>query len=141
MTIHQPITTSIDAQALDTRRPLLRNRAERTFDLHPAVFAMLAGTFALFLAVLGFTFMNAELILPFAIFGIYLTMAFAVPAMWDRVAPKSGGRMPSWAEFMEEGVQTGSGHLTAPQALAQILTLPTLLVGWALAISAISAAV
>ena len=137
MTAYSPI----DLAAARTDRPVSYrpNRAERVFDLHPAVFAMQLGAYAAFLLVLGLAFMNRELVIPFAIFTVYIGMFFATPALWARVKGTEGGRLESWAEFMEVGVDTGSGHLTGRQALAQIMTVPVLLVGFASAVGLIAA--
>jgi hypothetical protein len=40
---------------------------------------------------------------------------------------------------MADGVVTGSGHLTGRQALAQIMTVPLLLVGFAGAVAVVAA--
>lgn len=137
MSIHFPATTFQDALPIALRR----NRAERSFDLHPAIFGMLFTTFAAFLIILGVAFMTKELWLPFMIFGVYLVMAFATPALWARIADNENAPRQSWAEFMIEGVETGTGHLPASAALWQIFTVPVLLVGWAAAIATIAALV
>lgn len=137
MSVHIPATAFQNARPLRLRR----NRVERTFDLHPAIFGMLFATFAAFLAILGAAFMTKELWLPFVIFGVYLVMAFATPALWARIAGREKGPRQSWAEFMVEGVEIGTGHLPAGAALWQIFTVPMLLVGWAATIAVISALV
>lgn len=137
MTAYSPIDL-LDARA-DAPVGYRPNRAERVFDLHPAVFAMQLACYAAFLAILGLAFMNRELVVPFGIFVVYVAMYFATPAMWARVKGRAQGRLESWAEFMEGGVQTGSGHLTGGQALAQIMTVPLLLVGFAGSVAVIAA--
>ncbi|PAX08019.1 hypothetical protein [Sphingomonas lenta] len=141
MTIHQPITAFIDARAVDAPVHYRPNRAERAFELHPAVFGMLAASFALFMLALGVAFMNPTLIVPFGICAAYLLMFFGVPLVVARTVPGTTGRFQSWAEFMAEGVETGSGHLTGAQALAQIMTVPAVLVGFAVTVAIVRAAV
>ena len=138
MSVHVPAAVLAEARINANRR---RNRVERNFDLHPAIFAGLFGIFSAFLMVMAAAFMTRELILPFAVFFVYLGMYFGVPALWARIAPSEAGPRQSWAEFMHEGLDTGSGHLTAPAALAQIFVLPALLLGWAIAVAVISALV
>lgn len=42
MTVHQPTALFVEA-VVHARPPLLRNRGERVFDLHPGVHAMTIG--------------------------------------------------------------------------------------------------
>lgn len=139
MSVHFPVSAFADARP--AAQSIRRNRVPRTFDLHPGIFYGLLGTFVAFLVIMGAAFMTRELIVPFGIFFVYLAMYFAVPAWWARVVPHEDGPRQNWAEFMIEGIETDSGHLTGQAALAQIFTVPVLLVGWALVIAAIAAAV
>lgn len=112
----------------------------RAFDLHPALFAMTIGCYLGFLLVMGMAFMTGELVIPFAIFVAYIGMGFGVPALWARVSPAKG-RPESWAQFLSRGVNTGSGHLTAGAAIAQMMTVPILILLWGVAIVAIRASI
>ena len=120
---------------------LRRNLAERTFDLHPALFAATIGAYATFLAIMGLVFRSPELVIPFAICFIYLAMAFGTPAMRARIAPAQSGRPQSWAEFREEGLETATGRISGNGAIAQVLVLPVLIVGWAVAVGIVVALV
>jgi len=128
MTVHQPFA-QFQEDIRPAEAPLLRNRGERTFDLHPAVHAMVIGTYFAFAGILCLTFMGKDLIIPAAIVVIGITSLFLTPGLWARVNPDDGLRKQSWAEFMSEGVDCITGHLTAHQALAQILVLPGLMLG------------
>jgi hypothetical protein len=138
MTVHQPIVDFQDA-IVHAAPPLRRNRGERVFDLHPGVHAMVIGLWMAFVLILCAAFMAPEMIVPAAIVVISVVALFLTPALWARVVPDDGLRRQSWAEFMSEGVECITGRLTAGQALAQIMTLPILLVGLALAMAAIKA--
>jgi hypothetical protein len=138
MTVHQPIALFEDA-AVHAAPPLRRNRGDRVFDLHPGVHAMVIGAWAAFLGILCTAFMAPDLIVPAAIIVFSVAALFATPALWARVVPDDGLRRQSWAEFMQEGVECITGRLTAGQALAQIMTLPVLLVGLALVMAIIKA--
>ena len=116
-----------------------RNRAERAFDLHPILFAITIGSYFLFLAIMAAAFMTADLILPFVIFVVYVVMAFGTPAVWARMRGRDAGPVQSWAQFREEGVQIETGYLESGAAIAQILALPLLIVGWAVAIALLAA--
>ena len=139
MTIHQPRTAFVAARPVAAPEPLRRNRADRVFDLPPALFAMSFACYAAFLLVMGVAFMNPELVLPFAIFGVYLGMYFAVPGWWARVKGKPEAPVQSWTEFLEEGIETGSGPLGGRAAIAQVMILPVLILAWGGAIAAIAA--
>lgn len=104
------------------------NRGERVFDLHPAVQLITAGAYLAFVTLLLAAFMGPDLVVPAGIVLISVVGLFLVPGLWARVVPDDGLRRPGWAEFMEEGVECITGRLTARQALAQILTLPALIV-------------
>lgn len=119
----------------------LRNRAERVFGLHPALLAITIGSYFLFLGIMAAAFMTADLILPFVIFTIYVVMAFGTPGLWARIRGRESGPVQNWSEFREEGIQIETGHIGSGGAIAQVVTLPLLLVAWAIAIAIIVALV
>lgn len=118
-----------------------RKRDERVFGLHPALFIGTIGCYFAFLGVMGAVFMNAELLIPFVIFAVYIAMVFGVPGLWQSVAGPEKGRFQSWAEFMDEGIETETGRTAAGGAIAQVMILPVLLLAWAVAIAIIVALV
>jgi len=134
MSYHQPVTAFRAAAAQ-------RNRADRVFDLHPALHVALFGGFAAFLAILAAGLMTRELIIPMAICFVFIVAAFVTPALWARVAGDQPGRVQTLDEFMAEGVETATGHLSGGAAAVQVLILPVLLTLWALAIVTIRALV
>lgn len=121
--------------------PRLSNRAERTFGLHPALFVATIGAYFAFLAIMAAAFMNPNLLIPFAICIAYLVMYCGVPGMWARVVGRPVGRFQSWAEFRSEGMDILTGHIGSGGAIAQVLALPVLVVGFAGAIALIAALV
>lgn len=132
MAVHKSTAKLQDEGAtLSSVPPLRANRRERLFDLPPAVHAMLAGSFFVFLAILGAAGMDAMLSIPFAMFMVFLAMFFAIPAVMARFVPETPGRYQSWSEFMRDGIATGSGLLKGREAIVQIMTLPVLMIGWA----------
>lgn len=113
-------------------------RAEHVFGLHPALHvATFAGFFA-YLGIMWAAFAHAELVLPFAIFVVFLAAAFIVPASWAKVAPAKG---PSWQEFLRDGVVCATGPLAAGPAMVQVLIMPAMLLVWGVAIAIIAASV
>ena len=138
MTVHQPIVQFEDA-IVHCAPPLRPNRGERVFDLHPGVHFMVVGAWMAFVAILCTAFMGPDLVVPAAIVVVSVVALFVTPALWARVVPDDGLRRQSWAEFLHEGVECITGRLTAGQALAQIMTLPVLLVALALVMAIIKA--
>lgn len=138
MTVHQPFA-QFQESIRSVAAPLLRNRGERTFDLHPAVHAMVIGTYFAFAAILCTAFMGKDLIVPTAIVVIGIASLFITPGLWAHVRPDDGLRKLSWGEFMQEGVDCITGRLTAGQALVQILVLPGLMVCLAMAFAIVKA--
>ena len=109
-----------------------RNRGERAFELHPAIHLMSIAAYLSFVLILTATFMGPDLVVGAGIVVVSVLALFLVPALWAQVVPDDGLRKQSWAEFLEEGVECITGRLTARQAMAQILTLPALLLGMGL---------
>jgi len=99
------------------------------------------GAYFAFLAIMAAAFMNPNLIIPFAIFVVYLMMYFGVPGLWAKVAGRPIGRFQTWAEFRSEGIDIATGHIGSGGAIAQVLILPALIVIWALAVALIAALV
>jgi hypothetical protein len=131
MAVHHPVEV-IESKARIVAPPQLRrNRHARTFDLHPAVHLALAGIWLLFVGILSTAFMGPDLLIPTAINVIGVTALFLVPGLWARVTPDDGLPRQSFAEFLREGVETYTGPLATRDALAQIFTLPLLLLGLA----------
>jgi hypothetical protein len=121
--------------------PRLSNRAERTFGLHPALFVATIGSYFAFLAIMAAAFMNPNLLIPFAICVAYLVMYSGVPGLWAKVVGRPVGRFQSWAEFRSEGMDILTGNISSGGAIAQVLVLPILVVGFALALAIIAALV
>ena len=142
MSIHYPRERLQDvaAGAVEISPPQLRNRAERTFGLHPALYVLTIGSYFAFLAVMAAAFMNANMVLPMAIFIIYVVMAFGVSGLWARVAGRPSGRFQSWAEFRAEGMDIETGHIGSGAAIAQVLALPALILGFGVTVAFIAIA-
>lgn len=107
------------------------NRGNRAWDLHPGVHLMIAAAFFAFVGILGAATMADGLVVPFAIFVVFLAAFFGVPWIFARVA-ESGENAPfqTWQEFLNEGIDTASGHLGGREILIQALTVPAMLVMW-----------
>ena len=111
------------------------------FGLPPALFAGTIGCYFAFVGLMAATFKSPELAIPFVICAVYIVMAFGVPGLWQRIAGPEKGRFQSWAEFMDEGIETGTGRTGAGGAVAQVMILPVLILAWGVAIAVIVASV
>jgi Flp pilus assembly protein TadB len=144
MSIHIP-ADAIEARARLVAAPAAGSaaarRGQRVFDMHPAVHGLTVAAYALFATILCATFMAPEMLIPAAIVAVTVVALFATPGLWARVVPDDGKPKQSWAEFMDEGVDTITGRLSAGAAMAQILTLPALVVVLAIAMAVIRAGV
>ncbi len=70
----------------------LRGEYGRTFDLHPALFALTFGAYMAYLGIMAFAFADAEMAIPFVIFAIFVVAGFGTPALWARIAPPRAGK-------------------------------------------------
>ena len=124
--------------AIATKRES-RGQYGRTFDLHPALYALTFGGYMTFIAIMGVAFADPELAIPLAIFAVFVVGFFGTPALWARIAPPPPGAAPSWATFLREGFECLTGHVSARGAMVQILIMPALLLFWAVAVGLIAA--
>lgn len=140
MSIHYTAETFAEALVAKKATPF-EVRVERSFDLPLALHIATVGLYFAFLGVMAFAFQDRGLIIPMAIFVIYIVMAFGVPAMWLRMKPDHLAKPLSWSEFSHRGINTYTGNMSAKDASGQVLILPVLILGWGLAIAVIAAAV
>lgn len=134
MSLHQPI-----AELADRARIVAPPSADM-FDLPRMIHAAYIGCFVAFLTITGGVFMTGELILPFAVFFIYLAMFFGIPLLMARMVP--GPATPTrWHQFRERGIVLETGPCAADAAIWQVLTVPVLIVFWGIAVAVIVAAV
>jgi hypothetical protein len=69
---------------------------------------------------------DAEVGLVIGVCAVYLAVYLGVPAVMLRIEPKAKSR-PGMSDFFEKGLQTWTGHVSAKEALAQMLTIPAAL--------------
>ena len=140
MAVHKPAAIIAEENRIVAAPAAARpNRGTRPFDLHPAVHLMVIGAWTAFVGILALAFMGPDLVVPAGIILVSVIALFLVPGSWGRLAPDDGVRKQSWAEFLEEGMECITGKLTCGQAMAQILTLPVLLLGMAMFFAALKA--
>jgi hypothetical protein len=142
----------IPAQAFQAALPAIGHNAPdetahaatatvRSFDLPTALLAGTVGFYFAFLAVMAAAFGERVLIIPMAIFYIYIIMAFGVPALWVRMKPDHAARPLSLDRFLREGIATHTGQLGGRDAAIQVLIMPTMIFGWGIAMAVIAALV
>ena len=114
---------------------------DRSFELPAALYLGTAGCYFAFLAVMAVGFGNPHLILPMAIFVVFIAMAFVVPAMWMKMGPDHSQRLVTWNRFRREGIMTPFGRSTSGAATVQVLILPALILLWGFGVVTIAALV
>lgn len=118
--------------------PNVRQDVDRTFELPTRLYVATVGLYFAFLAVMAIGFQTREMILPMAIFVIYIVMAFGVPALWARMKPDNDSQALDWVEYQENGIVTMTGPTRAKDATAQVLILPALIFFWGAATATIA---
>lgn len=133
----------IAEQAIIHEAPILRQptAVDRNFELPAGLYLGTAGAYFAFLGVMALGFGNPGLVLPMAIFTVFIAMFFAVPAMWMRMKPDHAQKLTPWGRFRRQGVMTAYGHATAGAATVQVLILPVLILVWGFAAVTIAAVV
>jgi hypothetical protein len=108
---------------------------DRHFDLPPVLHGALFTIIMSYLGVMAIATGERQMIVPFAIFSVFVVMFFAVPACWSRMKPDADTPAPKWANFIRDGINIETGHVSAKDALVQIFTLPLLILGWGITIA------
>ena len=112
---------------------------DRHFDLPPVIHGALFTIIMAYLGIMAMATGEREMIIPFAIFAVFVIMFFAVPACWSLMQPAAETKQPRWSHFMRDGVEVETGHLSARDALIQIFTLPLIILGWGVSVAIIVA--
>ncbi len=113
----------------ETQAVLDPDRAARlgensTGDLPVAVGWLIVSSYLAILGAFGLTFAgDAQVGLVLGVSAVYLAVYLGVPMVMLRIEPKAG-RRPDMADFVENGLQTFTGWVSARSALAQMLTIP-----------------
>jgi hypothetical membrane protein len=79
---------------------------DRSFELPTVLYAITAGLFLAFIGIMGTGFAHPEMIIPTAIFALFIVAFFVVPAIWVRLQPENPVRAQSWARFRANGIET-----------------------------------
>ncbi|NCP17664.1 MAG: hypothetical protein GW855_00675 [Erythrobacter sp.] len=122
-------------------QPNIRQDVDRTFEMPSAFYVATVALYLGFIAMLGIGFATEGLLIPMAIFAIFIVGLFAAPGLWLRVGPKPRSRALSVGELMRSGIQTNTGLLKGRDAAVQMMVLPVLIVVWGGAVLTIAAMV
>jgi len=114
---------------------------DRTFELPKGLYIATAGLYLGFIALLGVGFAHAEMIIPVAIFALFIVAGFGLPAVWTRLAPETASQSQTWARFKQNGIMTAYGRTSARDATVQVLILPVLIFVWGVIVVTIAALV
>jgi len=118
---------------------------DRNFGLPTSLYAATVGLYLTFLAVTFVGFASPGLIIPMAIFAVFIVGGFGVPAIWVRLKSNIPGgdetHPLTFGSFRNQGIATNTGRLSARDATIQMLILPVLIVMWGCAVVTIAALV
>lgn len=96
-------------------------------DMPAALGRMIVGVYALLIGVFFATMARSPLALfSIVIAALYVCILFAVPRILLKFE-NDPSRRPSFSQFMERGVVTGTGQMSGGSALAQIFAVPVCL--------------
>ena len=120
--------------------PAARACEDHSFEMPTGVYAAMAALLFGFLAVMTIGFGNPGLAIPMGINAAFLAAFFAVPAIFVR-ATHDGSRPLRWADFLDKGIGTATGHASGAEAVVLTLLLPVFILLWAVAVVTIAALV
>ena len=131
----------IAEQAAIVEAPKKRHEVDRTFELPKGLYAATVALYLGFLAVMATGMSSPGLIIPMAIFTVFIVAGFGIPAIWTRLAPQSASKQMSFAQLRRDGISTLTGRLPAKDAAVQMLILPAIIFCWGIATITIAAVV
>jgi hypothetical protein len=100
------------------------------FDLPNKLLVQLVLSSAAYLATMYLAFRGASgLGLIFVVFALVLTAYYGLPLLMQRVSGRSKAEPPRRGAW---GIDTASGYLSGRAAYAQVMTVPLVMVAWAI---------
>jgi hypothetical protein len=114
---------------------------DRGFELPTALYVATIGSYLAFLGIMAVGFQSRDMLLPMAIFTIYIAMLFGLPTLWARMKAETATPPLTLGAFWRHGVQTYTGHNRAGAAAIQMLLLPAMILLWGVAVVVIAATV
>jgi hypothetical protein len=121
--------------------PLPRSCDDHSFELPGGIFAAMAVMFTGFIVVLSLAFTD-RMAVSYAVIFAFIAAFFLVPSLWPRIKPQDQRTAAlSWNEFVDRGIETATGRTSAASATILVLSLPFLILCFAIAIATIAALV
>lgn len=120
-------------QAIIVDAPKPRYEVDRTFELPKGLYAATVALYLGFLMVMAAGLSTPGLIIPMAIFTVFIVAGFGVPAIWTRLAPETASKQMTFSKLRRDGIATLTGRLSARDASVQMLILPIIIFCWGVA--------
>lgn len=136
-----------EARVVEAPKVAPRHQLEidRNFELPTGLFAATVGLYLGFIAIMAAAFGNPVLVIPMAIFALFIVAAFGVPTIWVKLksnAIDANKTSPmTMGKFQSAGIMTNTGRCAPRDAAVQVLILPVLIVLWGMAAAIIAALV
>lgn len=130
MTKHLPRELVVEQHRIVEVPTEARRATDRSFELPKGLYIATVALYLGFLAVMATGFSTPGLIIPMAIFTVFVVAGFGLPFLWTRLAPESGQRAMHWSELKRRGISTFTGRVSAKDAAVQVLILPVLIFCW-----------
>lgn len=131
----------LDQKARIVAAPKSRVEVDRTFELPRFLYGATVACYLAFIGIMAAGFSSEGLIIPMAIFVVFVLAGFGVPALWARLSPETKSRALTMGKFRSQGIMTHTGRLAPRDAAIQMLILPVLIVIWGLAVVMIAATI
>lgn len=130
---------TVAQQARIVEEPRAPTAVDRTFEIPTVLYGTTVALYLGFLALMAVGFASPGLVIPMAIFTVFIAAGFGIPAIWTRLAPETRSKALTYGQFAERGIQTHTGLLRPRDAAIQMLILPVLIVLWGAAVVTIAA--
>jgi hypothetical protein len=117
------------------------SRVDRTMGLPTGLYIATAACYFGFLLVMSLALMEPGLAIPMAICVLFVAMFAGVVAKWVRMDPPNSASALSWAAFQRKGMAIQTGHIAARDAVAQVLTVPLMILLWGVFIAVLRASI
>lgn len=109
---------------------------DQTFELPAGLYVAMGLMFAGFIVVLSLSFRD-QMAVSYGIVFAFLAAFFAVPVIFMRAKPRSSRSALSWLEFVDRGIDTATGRVSAREAALLVLLLPFLILCFGIAVALI----
>lgn len=128
-------------QAAIVESPKVAHDTDRSFELPKGLYGATVALYLGFLAVMAAGLSTPGLVIPMAIFALFIVAGFGLPVLWTKLEPGHRTRNMSWGQLVRSGIATHTGRVTARDAAVQVLILPVLIFCWGVASVTIAAIV